>query len=456
MEKNLTCFKAYDVRGELGKDFSEDICFKIGESFSTLINAKTIVVGHDARQSSPMLSNSLIKGINSTGVRVLDIGLSGTEEVYWATNYFKACGGIEVTASHNPANYNGLKFVKSRSEPLHPITELKELETLVKNNSSKKQKFQGKRENIFNAAKVAYIEKLMSYYSSETQFPLRVLFNSGNGAAGPVMKLLEKEIYKYDKQIEFIHYNEKPDGTFPNGVPNPLLPKNQSATSNKVLETKADIGVAFDGDFDRCFFFDETGKFIEGSYVVGLLAEYFLKKNRGSAIIYEPRVIWNTLNIIKSNGGKSIASKAGHAFIKQKMRETNAIYGGEISGHHYFRDFVYCDSGMIPWILLLGILKEKKEPLSHLISEMEDKFPCSSEVNFQLSDPEYSIKKVLDYYKPKAIKEDNLDGSSLFFNDWRFNIRKSNTEPLVRINLESKGNKELLNRKLKEISSILN
>ena len=455
MTNSLTCFKAYDVRGELGVNFDAEICYRIGRAFARTIRAKTVVVGRDARATSPELADSLCEGMIAEGVTVLDIGMAGTEEMYWATSFFEADGGIEITASHNPINYNGLKMVKSGSRPLDPETDLLAVKACAEAAEFGSVIPGGQRQDRVAEAKAAYVEKVISFVDVTNLRPLRIVVNSGNGAAGPTFDALAQALGEKTDAFEFIRLFHAPDSTFPNGIPNPLLPENHAPTRDAVLAHGADLGIAFDGDFDRCFFFDETGKFIPGEYLVGLLASIFLSKEVGAKIVHDPRVIWNTQDIVASKGGATVQSKTGHAFIKQTMRDAHAIYGGEMSAHHYFRDFAYCDSGMIPWVLIAELVSRSGRSLGDWVKDRFAAFPSSGETNFNVDDASRSIDKVLQAYRSDAQSIDKTDGVSLSFEDWRFNLRRSNTEPLVRLNVESRGKPDKLNAQIREIAKLL-
>ncbi len=452
---DLTCFKAYDVRGELGVDIDAEICYRIGRSFAQTLNAKSVIVGRDARETSPQLADAVARGIMDAGSDVLDIGLSGTEEMYWATTQFSACGGIEVTASHNPINYNGLKMVKAGSKPLDPASELPDVRKLAEKNVFASTTTKGLRTDIKSDAKAAYVTKLLSFVDTTVLKPLKVVVNSGNGAAGPTFDAISTALGQKAPHIEFIRVHHKPDHTFPNGIPNPLLPENHAATADVVMEENAHLGVAFDGDFDRCFFFDEKGQFIDGEYIVGLLADVYLDKVPGASIVHDPRIIWNTQSVVAAKGGTAVQSRTGHAFIKQIMRQVDAVYGGEMSAHHYFRDFAYCDSGMIPWLLVIELMSRTGKPLSELVSERIAAYPSSGEVNFRLDDPKASIAKVIAAFEGLAEGRDETDGISLSFADWRFNLRSSNTESVVRLNIEAKADRRVVRSKLEEITNLL-
>ena len=447
--EELTCFKAYDIRGQLGTELNEDIAYRIGRAYAEVVKAKNVVIGGDARETSEALKLSVAKGLQEGGCNVIDIGMVGTEEIYFATSLLKVDGGIEVTASHNPIDYNGMKLVREGSKPISGDTGLLDIKELAEKNEWKsipKEKL-GIYKKESNLA--PYVEHLLTYINSKNIKPLRLVVNSGNGTAGHVIDALEVQFKSLNVPIEFIKVHHKPDHTFPNGIPNPLLPENRAATADAVKQHSADMGVAWDGDFDRCFLFDETGEFIEGYYIVGLLAEAFLVKNPGEKIIFDPRVYWNTVDIIEKNNGIPVMSKTGHAFIKERMRKEDAIYGGEMSAHHYFRDFAYCDSGMIPWLLVAELLSMKKIKLSNLLQERIKKYPSSGEINLKVDNAKFILREVAAVCsKLQSVKIDYTDGINVSFSDWRFNIRSSNTEPLLRVNVETKESHILLNEKL--------
>ena len=455
MTKKLTCFKAYDIRGRLGEELNEDIVYRIGRAFGQFLNAKRIVVGGDMRETSAGLKAALANGLMDSGVDVLDIGMVGTEEIYFATKHLGVDGGVEVTASHNPIDYNGMKLVREGSKPISGDTGLNEIQRLAEeNNFPTIDSFQkGQLKKI--STQEAYVDHLLKYVDLSKLQPLKLVVNAGNGAAGHIIDEIENRFLKAGISIEFIKVHHDADGSFPNGIPNPLLIENRPATADAVKLHGANMGIAWDGDFDRCFLFDESGAFIEGYYIVGLLAEAFLVNNPGAKIIYDPRLTWNTIDIVESAGGKPIMSKTGHAFIKERMRKEDAVYGGEMSAHHYFRDFAYCDSGMIPWLLVIGLLSVKNRKLSELVSERIAAFPSSGEINSKLSDPDASINRVLETFKTEANHIDQTDGIGLEFDDWRFNLRQSNTEPVVRLNVESRGDVALMKEKTKMILGIL-
>jgi len=440
----LRCFKAYDIRGRLPDELNEEIAWRIGRAYAEYLNPKQVVVGRDIRLTSRSLADALSRGLCAGGSDVLDIGLCGTEEVYHTTFSLQTDGGIMVTASHNPIDYNGMKLVRESSRPISGDTGLGRIKALAENANFQAISCPGKVSAINHKAE--YIDHLLSYIEIDSLQPLNIVINAGNGCAGPVIDLLETKL-----PFEFIKICHEPDGKFPNGIPNPLLPENRSLTRDAVLKNKADLGIAWDGDFDRCFLFDEQGSFIEGYYIVGLLSEMLLKSHPGSRIIHDPRLTWNTIDVVRRAGGQPIMSKTGHAFIKERMRAEDALYGGEMSAHHYFRDFAYCDSGMIPWLLVAQLLSLTGQSLSTLVAERINKFPASGEINRTVVDPQTVIAGIEKRYRPDAVSVDHTDGLSLEFADWRFNLRMSNTEPVIRLNVESKGNTKLMREKTDEL-----
>ncbi|GAA6139713.1 colanic acid biosynthesis phosphomannomutase CpsG [Arenicella sp. 4NH20-0111] len=443
------CFKAYDVRGRVPEDLNEDIAYKIGRAFVLHLKAKEVAVGHDIRLSSPSLLKALISGITDEGANVINLGLCGTEEIYHAAFSTSVDGGIVVTASHNPENYNGMKFVAAGARPISGETGLKKIQSMVETSDFPPTSVRkgGVRDVV---SKTEYISHLLGYIDISKLRRLKIVVNSGNGGAGPIIDLLEKEL-----PFDFIKVHHDPDGSFPNGVPNPLLIENRNVTSAAIEEHDADLGIAWDGDFDRCFFFDENGDFISGYYIVGLLARLLLDRDLepNRKIIHDPRLTWNTIDAVRSANGVPVMSKTGHAFIKERMRSEDAIYGGEISAHHYFKGFGYCDSGMIPWLLLAELLSTKEQPFSNFINEAKSLFPSSDEINFNVDEPERLVDLIEQFYSPLAVHIEKIDGLSIGFSDWRFNIRMSNTEPVVRLNVETRQSNELLLNKISELEA---
>lgn len=435
----LTCFKAYDIRGKLGTELNEEIAYKVGRAYGQIYQPKTVVIGCDVRLTSEDLKQATIRGLNDAGVDVLDLGMTGTEEVYFAAFHLDVQGGIEITASHNPMDYNGMKLVRENARPISADTGLKEIQSLAESEQFIEVEKKGTTQKYNILPK--FIEHLLTYIDPSKIRPLKLVMNAGNGAAGHVVDAIEEKFKALNIPVEFIKIHNHPDGTFPNGIPNPILVENRDSTRNAVLIHHADMGIAWDGDFDRCFLFDEKGQFIEGYYIVGLLAQAFLLKQAGEKIVHDPRLVWNTLDIIEQYQGVAVQSKSGHAFIKDVMREHNAAYGGEMSAHHYFRDFAYCDSGMIPWLLAILVVSETQQSLSSLVEGMIERFPCSGEINFKVEDTQKTIQKIFDHFADLNPAIDQTDGVSLDFGAWRLNVRASNTEPLLRLNIESRADK---------------
>ena len=443
----LTCFKAYDIRGQIPNVLNAEICYRIGNATGEFLDAKRVVVGRDMRLTSLEFSDAVISGLIDAGIEVLDIGLCGTEMVYFATRHLNADGGIMVTASHNPADYNGLKLVREEARPISADTGLADIRALAEGDE-RKMRDDGKRTHVDVLAD--YTEHMLSYVDGSSLKPLKLVVNPGNGCAGIASDALEPHL-----PFKLIKVHNEPDGTFPNGIPNPMLPENQAVTTDAVLEHGADMGIAWDGDFDRCFLFDEKGTFIEGYDIVGLLSEALLPKNPGGKIVHDPRMTWNTLDIVARDGGEAVKSKSGHSFIKEKMREVDAIYGGEMSAHHYFREFSYADSGMIPWLLVAELMSVTGKSLSELVGERMALYPASGEINRKVADAKGTLQALYDRYASEALDVDDTDGYSFEFPEWRFNIRMSNTEPVVRLNVESRGDKALLKEKTAEVVALL-
>ena len=445
---NLNCFKAYDIRGRVPDELNEDLARRIGNATAELLGPGPVVLGRDVRLSSTALQKALTVGINDAGRDVIDIGLCGTEEIYFQTDHFGAAGGIMVTASHNPMDYNGLKLVREGARPISGDTGLFTIRDNVANGNYCVAPHPGKVTQAH--AKAVYIQHLLGYITPAALKPLKIVTNAGNGGAGMVIDELAPHL-----PFKFIRLQHEPDGLFPNGIPNPLLPENRSATADAVRAHQADFGIAWDGDFDRCFFFDADGRFIEGYYLVGLLATALLAKHPGGKVIHDPRLTWNTIEMVKQAGGVPVQSKTGHAFIKERMRAEDAIYGGEMSAHHYFRDFAYCDSGMIPWLLVADLVSRTGSSLAEMVEEQMRAFPCSGEINFRVANAKESINSILAMYSNLNPLLDLTDGVSVEFPDWRFSLRSSNTEPLLRLNVESRQNVGLMNEKTAEISGLL-
>ena len=450
---NLAAFKAYDVRGRIPTEINEELVRDIGRAYAGFVRPKRVVVGRDIRLTSATLASALIDGLRSCGVDVYDIGLCGTEGVYFAASLGDEAGafdgGIMVTASHNPPDYNGLKFVREGSRPISADTGLKEMAAFIRDGKLPGRAASPGRLVEFDVRK-AYVEHLLSYVDRNALKPLKVVVNAGNGGAGLFVDLLEPHL-----PFDFVKVHHAPDGTFPNGVPNPMLEANRQSTIEAIRASGAQLGLAWDGDFDRCFFFDEQGTFVEGYYLVGLLAEPVLERERGARIVHDPRLTWNTIEVVERLGGQPVLCKSGHAFIKQKMREVDGAYGGEMSAHHYFRRFAYCDTGMVPWLLVLERMSKTGKTLSELVGERMARFPCSGEINRRVPDGRAAIEAVQQAYQPKALSIDFTDGLSLEFAEWRLNLRSSNTEPLIRLNVESRGSTALMQEKTDEVLGLL-
>ena len=451
----LTCFKAYDIRGQLGTELDESVAYRIGRAYAEFLKPKNVVLGGDIRLTSESLKAALSEGIRDAGADVLDIGMVGTEQVYFATSHLQADGGIEVTASHNPIDYNGMKPIREGSRPISSDTGLLDIKRMAEENDF--SPIDAARRGGYTQVSIMqeYLDHLCGYVDLPAIKPIKLVMNAGNGAAGPVVDAIETRFKSLQLPIEIIKIHNTPDGSFPNGIPNPLLPENRGSTIDAVLQHGADMGIAWDGDFDRCFMVDEKGNFIEGYYIVGLLAEAFLLKTPGAKIIHDPRLTWNTIDVAAKNGGQAIQSKTGHAFIKECMRAEDAVYGGEMSAHHYFRDFFYCDSGMIPWLLVMELISSSGRPLSDLVRAMVEAYPSPGEINRTIADPAKAIRQVKQHYEAEALVIDEIDGISMEFTDWRFNLRMSNTEPVVRLNLETRADKVLLAKREAELLCLL-
>lgn len=444
----LPAFKAYDIRGRVPDELNEDLARRIGVALSDQLEPGTVVVGHDVRLTSAALQDALVVGLRGAGREVIDIGLCGTEEVYFQTDHLGAAGGVMVTASHNPMDYNGMKLVRENARPISSDTGLFAISDAVAADTA--AALPPKAGQSEQHDKSAYIAHLLSYVDVAALKPLKVVVNAGNGGAGAIVDLLAPHL-----PLQFIRVNHEPDGNFPNGIPNPLLPENRAATAEAVREHGADFGIAWDGDFDRCFFFDHTGRFIEGYYLVGLLAQAALKRHPGGKVVHDPRLVWNTVEMVEQAGGIPVLCKSGHAFIKEKMRGEDAVYGGEMSAHHYFREFAYADSGMIPWLLIAALVSESGRSLADWVEDRMAAYPCSGEINFKVADAKVSVARVMDHFASHAPALDHTDGISADFGDWRFNLRSSNTEPLLRLNVETRGDAALLQSRTDEISSLL-
>ena len=444
----LPAFKAYDIRGRVPEELNEDLARRIGVALAAQLAPGPVVLGHDVRLTSPALQDALATGLRGTGREVIDIGLCGTEEVYFQTDHLGAAGGVMVTASHNPMDYNGMKLVKENARPISPYTGLFAIPDGVPAYTPAAQPPGAGL--VARHDKSAYIQHLLSYIDASRLKPLKLVVNAGNGGAGAIVDLLAPHL-----PFEFIRICHEPDGSFPNGIPNPLLPENRAATADAVREHGADFGIAWDGDFDRCFFFDHTGRFIEGYYLVGLLAKAILARNPGGKVVHDPRLVWNTVDMVEQAGGVPVQCKSGHAFIKEKMRAEDAVYGGEMSAHHYFREFAYADSGMIPWLLIAQLISESGRSLAEWVEDRMAAYPCSGEINFKVADAKAAVARVMEHFAAQSPVLDHTDGISADFGGWRFNLRSSNTEPLLRLNVEARGDAALMQARTDEISRLI-
>ena len=449
MTIKISSFKAYDIRGKLPHEINSEIAYRVGNATAEYLSAKKMVLGRDIRVSSDELSKSMALGLMDAGVDVIDIGECGTENVYYATGELKSCGGIMVTASHNPSDYNGFKIVGENAKPISSETGLQDIRRLAESDERLISEKKGNLE--YRDLNQSYVKKIISFIDSDSLDKLKVVMNPGNGGAGVYAELISKNM-----PIEVIKLNFDPDSSFPNGIPNPMIKENRVSTSQAVIDNEADMGIAWDGDFDRCFLFDEKGNFIEGYYLVGLLAKSFLSKNYNEKVIYDPRLTWNTIDVVQRYGGDAIQCQSGHSFIKKSMRDNDAVYGGEMSAHHYFRDFYYCDSGMIPWLLILEMISIEKMPLSQMIQKYRDRYPVSGEINLKVNNTKKIIELIKEYYLDDSSGVDETDGVGMEFEKWRFNLRASNTEPLIRLNVESYNNESLMNEKTKELVDRIN
>ena len=448
MTQELTCFTAYDIRGRIPDQLDEGIAYRIGRAYAEFLTPNDVVVGYDIRLTSQDLCNALSRGLTDSGVNVIAIGQCGTEEVYFGTSHLNADGGIIVTASHHPKDYNGMKLVRENSKPISGDSGLNIIKQLAEKNEFEETLKKG--EVSAGCIRAAYVDHLLSFINIESIKPMKIICNAGNGAAGPTIDSLESRL-----PFEFIKIQHNADGNFPNGVPNPLIAENRLSTIEAISDHNADLGIAWDGDFDRCFFFDEQGRFIEGYYIVGLLAQSFLEAHPGAKVIHDPRLTWNTIEIVERMGGNAICCKTGHAFIKERMRIEDAVYGGEMSAHHYFKEFFYCDSGMVPWLLITELMSIQDKTLGELVSACMASYPASGEINSKIKDPLALLQAIEEQYSKDAESVDYIDGLSVNFSEWRFNLRMSNTEPVVRLNVESKGNQLLMEEKTKELLNLI-
>ena len=448
----MSAFKTYDIRGRLGTDLTETIAHRIARAFATITGAGAVVLARDCRESSPGLADAVAAGLMAQGVRVLDLGLAGTEEMYFATAHLGADGGICVTASHNPREYNGMKLVGRSAVPL-PDADFARIRALTESGDTLTAAPGGAREDrsSVRADYVAHVAALVGQGIG----PLRLVVNAGNGAAGPTLDALAEGLAKRGARLDLVRMHHEPDGSFPNGIPNPLLPENRPITAEAVKAAGADFGVAFDGDFDRCFLFDGEGGFVDGEHVVALLAAAHLAQEPGAAIIHDPRVIWAVQDAVRKGGGRSVLAPTGHVFLKAAMRREGAVYGGEMSAHHYFQGFMSCDSGMIPWLMVARLVSQSGRSLTEMVGALRRDFPSSGEINFRVADLPAVVARVEAELQPTARTTDRTDGLSLDFGDWRLNLRASNTEPLLRLNVEARGDAGLVAAGVARVTALI-
>lgn len=458
MDARLSCFKAYDIRGRVPDGLDAPLARALGQAVVEVLGARRVLLGRDARLSGPLLRGALAAGLTDAGAEVTDIGLCGTEEIYYAAANGPFDAGIMITGSHNPADENGFKLVRGGAVPVSGDSGLAALRDrvsglLAAGVPSTAAGSPAVRESSFRPE---YVRWLLDYSGASRaapapgRRPLRLVADAGNGCAGLVLGELAQRL-----PFEFVRLHMEPDGTFPNGVPNPLLPERRAATAAAVREAGADMGIAWDGDFDRCFLYDGDGNFIEGYYCIGLLAQELLRRAPGGKVVHDTRVYWNTREVVLAAGGRPVMGKTGHAFMKERMRAEDAVYGGEMSAHHYFRDFAYCDSGMLPWLLVAALLQRTGRPLAELVAERMAAYPCSGEINRRVQDAPALMRRVREEYAPRALRGDDVDGVNLEFQDWRFNLRMSNTEPLLRLNVETRGDRALLEDRTAELLRLL-
>jgi len=439
-------FKAYDVRGIYPAEIDEDGAYAIGRAYVEEFQPRRIAIGRDMRVSGPQMVAALTEGATDGGAEVLDIGQIGTEMLYFAVGSLELEGGITCTASHNPKEYTGFKIVRAGALPVGGDSGLAEVrDRALKGFGEVVRKGSVEKKDIWPA----FLERVLSFIDPGTVKPLRVVVDAANGMGG---RMLEPALERLP-QIDAVRCYFEPDGSFPNHEPNPLLPENREFIVAKVKEEKADLGIAFDGDADRCFFVDEMGEFVPGDFVTALFAETFLAKEPGAKIIYDVRASWAVPHTIEQAGGTALMNRVGHAFIKHRMRESGAVFGGEVSGHYYFRDFSRADSGIIPSLLMLEYLSKTGKPLSEILRPYREHYFITGELNTRVSDVAAKLEALEKHFSAQG-KVTHLDGLSVDASDWHFNVRPSNTEPLLRLNLEALSS-ELMEEKRGEVLGII-
>ncbi|MEK7598344.1 MAG: phosphomannomutase/phosphoglucomutase [Patescibacteria group bacterium] len=445
---NEQIFRAYDVRGVYPNEINEADVYRIAKAYLEFVKPTEVVIGCDVRLSSATLKKAAIKAVTDSGIKVIDIGIVSTDMFYFAVASYGYSGGFTITASHNPKEYNGMKFVREGSRPISSDTGLFEIRDIAKNYETRNEDYElnEQEKKLIEERDILeeYVVKVKTFADFSKFKKFKIVANTNFGMAG---KALEKILE--GTQTEIIKMNFEPDGNFPKGRPDPLIPENREEISKLVVENGADFGVAWDADADRCFFFTEKGEFIEGYFITALLAKIFLERFPGSAILHDPRLTWAVEDIVKENGGTTIVNKAGHAFIKERMRGEDTVFGGEMSGHYYFRDYFYCDNGMIPLALMLEFLSTQNRTLSEIMNEMFwQKYFVSGEINNEVTDVQAVLAKAKEKYDDGVLNE--IDGVSIDYPAWRFNLRGSNTEPVIRLNVEAKT-KKLMEEKRDEL-----
>jgi phosphomannomutase len=437
--------KAYDIRGIYPEEINEEAVERLAKAYAEIFKPKKVAVGRDVRDSGESLKKAVIAALTGMGVDVVDIGTVTTDMLYFAVAKYGLDGGLGITASHNPAEYNGIKVVREEARPVSLETGLAKIRDRAEKGGFEKTANPGtvtKKEIIDD-----YIEKLFEIVNVEKIKPMKVVVNPNFGAAIPVIESIGERL-----NLELVKLNFEEDGSFPKGKPDPSLPENQTETSELITSSKADVGTAWDADADRCFLYDENGQPVNGYYLTAILAKIMLKNNRHQPIIHDPRLVWATRDVILEAGGVPLMNKVGHSFIKERMRQEDALFAGENSGHFYFKDFYYCDNGMLPFLLMLSYISENGIKLSEIVQPFMEKYPTSGEINFKVPETKKVLDEIREKYKQGEF--DDTDGISVDFGEWRFNVRSSNTEPLLRLNVEAKS-KEILDTKVTELTNLI-
>lgn len=448
MTINPAIFKAYDIRGTYPNDFNDEIAYAITQAYVKLHQPKKVILGRDVRESGESIFNSSLKAFLDAGVNVIDIGVVSTDMFYYAVGSLPVDGGITISASHNAREYNGMNFCRKAADPISSESGLYDIRDLVVKDQSpilSEKKGAVKKQNITDN----FLKMVTSFIDLSVLKPMKIV---ANGNFGVDVILLEKAVKDYNLPISIVPLNEKPDGSFPKGPPNPLLPENRKEFLDLILKNQANLGVSWDADGDRCFFADEKGSFIEGYFTTAVLAQDLLKKYPGSKIIIDPRLVWATTEAIRNAGGIPIVSKPGMTVIAARMKKENALFGGEMSSHFYFRDNFYRDNGLIPVFLILEMMSKYNKPLSELVSPFTSKYFTPGEINFETHKKDEIIAAFEEKFKDGKVE--HIDGFSVEYPQWRLNIRKSNTEPLLRLNLEARS-KELVEQKKDELVSLI-